>query len=459
MSHRHEQSSERAPRWSAAVSIAVALLCFVIFGDAAPSGAGVQVTRTFPPTAGGVVVFSDQLDTASMTEALFKFAATHYAGAQKLLPPDARHLRRYNSNFIVLHYRLGQGLGYKSPDAHCRLTGSYLQIIDGNWVQEWPGSKVVKPEWFFPWSGKTRVYNCNFGWYLMELNDASWRQWWSGQVVQQLTTNQDDGVFADSYSIPNYGFTWKPSLPGVDATFEAAWAKREHAFTDYMRSTFAGRWKWIPNIGSYITSRDPSDYSNVDGAMIEQFAEYGCHNYLATGDWQLQMNRVLPLVSADKDILAQTYPCGNDVYERLFDLGTYLLVKGNHTYVNLTSYGLSVQWLPEYGVNLGGAVDPLPSNISSYYNSAWRVYVRHYANGLALVNPSTSGSGTFDLGATYYNVVPIGGGVVPPNGVPSGSLSYVATRSFSVCANCGAILLTNAPRPRPPARRRVASRS
>jgi hypothetical protein len=432
------------------------LFLFALAGALLPAAATAQETRTFPPTANGVVVFSDQLDTSSMTEALFKFAATHYAGSQKLLPQDARHLRRYNAGYIVLHYRLGQGLGYRSPDSNCRPTGGYLQIIDGTWVQEWPGNKVVKPEWFFPWSGKSRVYNCNFGWYLMELNDASWRQWWSGQVVRQLKTNEDDGVFADSYSVPNYGFTWKPSLPIVDATFEAAWAKREHDFTDFMRSTFAGRWKWIPNIGAYITSRDPSDYSNVDGAMIEQFAEYGCHNYLATSDWQLQMNRVLPLVSSDKDILAQTYPCGSDVNERLFDLGTYLLVKGNHTYVNLTSYGLSVQWLPEYGVILGSATDPLPANISSDYNTSWGVYVRRYTNGIVLVNPSTSGTGTFALGATYYNVVPSGGGVVPPSGVPTGSLSYVAVGSFSLCAHCGAILLTNPPHARPSSRRRRA---
>lgn len=457
MNHRRGHCAERG--WPIAVLIASALLCFVSFGETPAAGAGVQVARTFPPTTGGVVVFSDQLDPASMTEALFKFAATHYAGSQKLLPEDARHLRRYNAGFIVLHYRLGQGLGYKSPVANCLATGSYLQIIDGTWVQEWPGERNVKAEWFFPWSGKPRVYNCNFGWYLVELNDAAWRQWWSAHVMQQLVTNGDDGVFADSYSIPNYGFTWKPSLPGVDATFEAAWAKREHDFTDYMRSTFAGRWKWIPNIGAYITSRDPSDYSNVDGAMVEQFAEYGCHNYLATSDWQLQMNRVLPLVAADKDIIAQTYPCGNDVNERLFDLGTYLLVKGNHTYVNLTSYGLSVQWLPEYGVGIGTATDPLPANIASDYNASWGVYVRHYANGLVLVNPSTSGTGTFDLGATFYNVAPSGGGVVPPSGIPTGSLSYVAIKSLRLCAHCGAILLGNAPRSRPPAHRRVALRS
>jgi hypothetical protein len=38
----------------------------------------------------------------------------------------------------------------------------------------------------------------------MELDDTGWRAWWSGQLIRQLQDNEDDGVFADSYSIPNY---------------------------------------------------------------------------------------------------------------------------------------------------------------------------------------------------------------------------------------------------------------
>jgi putative glycosyl hydrolase-like family 15 (GHL15) protein len=404
-----------------------------------------SAARQFPQTSNGIYVFSDQLDPSSMNEALFKFAATHYVGSQKLLTPDARHLRRYNPNFLVLHYRLGQGLGFRSPDANCNPTGGYLQIIDGIWSTEWPGAQNVKPEWLFQWSGRPRVYNCNFGWYLMELNDQSWRQWWSSDIIEQLTENDDDGVFADSYSVPNYGFTWKPALPLVDPSFESAWAQREHNFTDYMRGRFAGRWKWIPNIGSRVTTRDPSDYSNVDGAMVEQFAEYGCGSYLATSDWQLQMNRVLPLVSADKDIIAQTYPCGSDVNERLFDLGSYLLIKGNYTYVNFPSYGLLVQWFPEYGIDLGPPADPLPADISAYFVPAYNAYARHYAKGIAIVNPGANSTGAFNLGGTFYLVVPSGGGIVPPNGIAPGSLSYKAVQSLNLCAHCAAVILYNVP--------------
>lgn len=401
--------------------------------------------RQFPDTTNGIFVFSDQLDTGSMTEAQFQFAATHYVGSQKLVRDAARHLRQYNPNYLVLHYRLGQGLGYRIPDANCQPTGGFIQIIDRNWVQEWPGNSVVQPSWFFQWSGQPRVYNCDFGWYLMELNDPGWRTWWSGQVIQQLRDNEDDGVFADSYSIPNYGFNWSPALPVVDAGFESSWAQRERAFTDYMRAQFGARWKWIPNVGAYITTRDPSDYGNVDGAMIEQFAEYGGGSYLAESDWQLQMNRVLSLVALDKIIIAQTYPDGSNINERLFDLGSYLLIKAAHTYVNLLSFDLNVQWLPEYTIDLGAALDPLPADISVSFNPKWNVYVRHYEKGVVLVNPSAKGSGGFNLDQTYYQVIPSGGGIVGTDGTAPGSLSYQPVAHLNLCAHCAAILVNHQP--------------
>jgi len=412
--------------------------------SATPTAIASGSSRTFPDTTNGIFVYSDQFATSGASEAQIQFAATHYAGAQKLLPSDAVHLRTYNPDFLVLHYRLGLALGYRSP-VDCAPTGGYLEIIDGTWVQEWPGSAVVNSSWFFQYGGSARVYNCSWGWYVMELNDTGWRTWWSGQVIQQLTLNQDDGVFADSYSIPNYLGPYTPALPAVDSSFESGWATRMHSFTDYMRGQFAGRWLWIPNVGSWITTRDPSDYSNVDGAMLEGFAEGGNESYYAIGDWQLQMTRALSLVNAGKIVIGQTYPNGSDVNERLFVLGTYLLIKGNRTYVNLESYGQAIQWQPEYGINLGTPLDPVPPNIATLFNTTWNLYVRHYANGMVLVNPTATDSGSIALGGTFYQALPTNGGPVPASGTPPGSVSYSPVRSIDVCSHCAAILLNAAP--------------
>jgi hypothetical protein len=332
-------------RWT--VRLGLCALVATLLGSVAPSPSAAAAAggRHFPSTRSRILVFNDQLNVRSMSEAQMRFAATHYAGAQKLTRSEARRLRRYNANFLVLHYRLGQALGHSPADANGDPTGRHIQIVRGDqWVQEWPGDNVVKEEWFFHWDG-SRVFGRDWGHYLMDLDNPGWRAWWSNQVIRELEANEDDGVFADSYMVPNYGFTWKPPLPTVDAAFEADWARREHAFTDYIRGRFAGRWKWIPNVAGLTTTRDPSDYSNVDGVMIEGFSEGGHGQWFSTSDWELQMDRALGLVRADKIVIAQSFPEVASVEERLFILGTFLLLKGDHCYLNLEVSG-GPEWFP-----------------------------------------------------------------------------------------------------------------
>ena len=410
-----------------------------------PLIARAATARSFPNTSEGIFVFNDQLATWGMTEAQYQFAATHYAGTQKILRDDARHLRQYNPNFLVLHYRLGQALGHSTPDAACQPTTDYFSIIDGNaWVQEWPGEANVQENWFFHYNS-SRVFSCDWGHYLTELNDASWREWWSTQVISQLIANEDDALFADSYSPPNYfgHCAYNPCLPDVDAAFEQQWADREYAFTGYIQSRFASRWKWLPNIGALITSRDPSDYSNLDGAMIEGFAEWGYGNYFDQADWELQQNRLLALIRADKIIIGQTYPDETDVNERLFVLGAYLLIKGRYTYINLDT-AMEPEWFPEYAIDLGSPIDPLPTEIATYLDPTWQVYVRHYAKGMVLVNPSDSAR-SINLGSTYYRVTPVGGGLVPEDGSAPGTLNYTTVTSINLGANQAAIVLKALP--------------
>lgn len=397
--------------------------------------------REFPDTTNGIFVFDDQLDTSSMTDAQFAFAATHFVGTQKVIVSAARRLRQVNPNFLVLHYRLAQALGQAVGGRDCRPGGDPIQIIDGDqWVPEWPGDANVRESWFFHWNGQ-RVFNCMWGHYLMDLNNADWRAWWTSQVIEQLQAEEADGLFADSFSVPNYfgPDAWQPTLPVVDAAFEADWARREHAFTDYVKAQFAGRWKWIPNIGAYVTTRDPSDYSNMDGAMIEGFAFWNSNNYLATGDWILQMNRVLRLVGLDRILIAQSYPETDHPDERLFALGSYLLIKGAHTYVNLETSG-APEWFPEYDLDLGSPLDPLPSDVSALSAPDGVSYQRRYGHGLVVVNPTEQPT-SFGLDGVYLRAVPSGGGPVAADGTAAGSLSYAAVDTVDLAPHSAALLL------------------
>jgi len=398
--------------------------------------------RGFPSTAARILVFNDQLATWSMSEAQYAFAARSYVGTQKVRRSEARHLRQYEPGFLVLHYRLGQALGHSYPQAGCAPGTDMLQIVEGDaWVQEWPGDAQVSESWFFHQGGE-RVFSCSNGHYLADLDDPGWRAWWSSEVTAQLAANEDDGIFADSYSVPNYfgACDWDPCLPAVDATFEAGWAASEHAFTDFIRGELAaGGWKWVPNLGAMITSRDPSDWSNVDGAMIEGFAEWGGGNYFDPSDWALQMNRILPLAAAGKILIAQTYPDAGDVAERMFVLGSHLLVRGARSYVNL-ELGLEPEWFPEYGLYLGRATAPLPATIDAFWDAGRGVYTRAFANGEVFVNPGATPR-SFSLGGTFARAAPSGGGFVPDSGIAPGTLGFVAVSGLSLGANEAAVIV------------------
>jgi hypothetical protein len=126
-----------------------------------------------------------------------------------------------------------------------------------------------------------------------------------------------------------------------------------------------------------------------------------------------------------------------------FFLGTYLLLKGDQTYLNI-DYGGGAQYYPQYQLNLGAATTPLPSNVSSYL---WNgVYRRDFQNGFVLVNPGST-TYSLDLGGTYQQVQGQGGGTLSDSQFDAngqyigGSLSYQNVSSVTLTGGSAAIFL------------------
>jgi len=367
------------------------------------------------PTTTTIGVFSDQLPDG-MPPALVRFAATHYAGAQKLGRATTLALKQQNPRFFAIQYRLALGLG--------RTT----QVRFGDaWKPEWPPRPQER--WFFHWHG-SRVLDKTNGWYLMNVDDGGWRSYYVAKLHQQVATTDADGAFLDSASVPNYfGAVWTPQLPTVDATFESAWSKRISRWLPTVQRSLGV--PVIANAGSWVTTRDRTDYSGVAGVMIEGFA-----TGLAPSDWQLELTRALSLVRKGKIVIAQSYPAAGDVQARMFDLASYLLIKGAHTYVNFP-LGIEVDWLPEYGIDLGAAVDPPGLR---QQNGA---YVRRFAKGLVAVNPGDAPV-TMQLDGAYERVAPEGGGRVPDSGVLPSSWTLTETPdagTLTLAPREGAVLL------------------
>jgi hypothetical protein len=367
------------------------------------------------PTTDSIRVFSDQLPDTLTPEQL-DFAATHYAGAQKLGASLTAALKVRNPSFFMLQYRLGLGLG--------RTT----QIRFGDeWRREWPAHPQAR--WFYRYKG-SRVFQRTWGWYLMNTDDASWRAYYVAQLRKQVATTRADGAFLDSTSVPNtFGpDTFTPRLPPIDVPWELGWTKRIERWLPYVQRRLGK--PVVVNAGSWVTTRDRTSYAGAAGVMLEGFA-----TGLATADWELELTRAVGLVRRGRIVICQSYPDPADVQARMFDLASYLLIKGAHTYVNFGE-GIRVTWFPEYGIDLGAPVDPPGLRRDQ------DVYVRRFAKALVIVNP---GDGTVRYGfATPLNrVTPVGGGAVPDSGrLPAAwSLSTAPTSSVTLGPREAAVLL------------------
>jgi PKD repeat protein len=132
-----------------------------------------------------------------------------------------------------------------------------------------------------------------------------------------------------------------------------------------------------------------------------------------------------------------------------FFLGTYLLLKGDHTYLNI-DYGGGVQYYPEYQLDLGAPAAPPPGEVSGYL---WNgVYRRDFQNGFVLVNPGST-SYTLNLGGSYRLVQGHGGGAMTDAQLDAGghytggSLTYQDVSGVTLAGESAAIFLNPANSP------------
>jgi hypothetical protein len=347
--------------------------------------------RPIPDTGSAVHVWDDQLPD-TMTDAQVRFVARHVDGTQKVSLQTARRLRVVNPGFLVLHYRLGIGDGPVPFRIGNRWASDYAQVRGHD-------------DWFWHQGGQ-RVYQPQWGWYLMN-PDSGWRAYWAARVLHEAALLGDDGVFADSLSVPQYLGADSFSPPLQYFVGEGAWTARVDRFMRYEHRRLHGRLWFVPNAGSWITTRDRTDYSIPDGVMIEGFAEASASSFYALDDWRLEMNRVLGLVRGGRVILAQSYLSAGDLNARGFVLGSYLLVKGSHTFLNMDT-GTRPQWFPEYGVALGPAIGSPRASVDAMRQPGG-LYVRRFAHGLVAVNPD-SATRKLALGTPARLVRPVGGG-------------------------------------------------
>ena len=399
-----------------------------------------SAARPWPDTRFRIVPFSDQLPN-SLNATQRWFAATHFAGTQKMLRSEIQALRVYNTNFLCLHYQLGVGAG----------TPAF--ILGDAWGSDWAFVNA-QSNWFLLNASNQRVHQAQWNWDVMDVRYTNGQAvsgfpaYWISNCLARIRAEEDDCVFADSFTPDSYGFGQShPSHPWLEDVnlCRANWVPNLDQFGRAARQALAGTngFVFLPNLGALVTSWLDLDYGLGHGGMIEGFAFWGPDSYFDPADWELQIDRALALVRSNQIVICQSYPGAGNAQERMFATASYLLIKGNATYLNLLATDdVALEYYPEYTLDLGGARGAFPASASALWNAGWGVFRRDYYNGVVVVNPGASPVSIPNLGATYWRVSASGGGLVNASGNYGGSLAAEAATNLTLPAFSGAVLFT-----------------
>lgn len=404
-----------------------------LHADGAAPDPVLHTRRPYPDTTSRIAVFADQLP-GGLTAEQYRFAATHYAGTQKLTLDQSSAVRAVSPDFLVLHYKLA--MWQSAPRV------SY--ITDGvGWSNDF--DEVTRHEsWFWHNPDGQRVTSSVDGKFLMNIGDPGFRAYWRDVLVRQVQAGDYDGVFFDSAS-PAL-LQWEARSP-VDPRLLRSGAR-------YAKLPELGNRSWIevwnewmadlnrhladrgvpviPNVGGLTTSWDDTDYGVTAGVFCEGYLDPAWN----MADWTAAVDATLALVRRNKIVILQNYVKPSDVDKRMYLLAGYLLVKGSRTYVNY--FETRLDWYPEWALDLGAP----PSAPASARDLRWQgVYRRDYEKGAVIVNP-TAREVTVTLEKRWNRVVPSGGGAVDDAGRTSGSLrTEPVLSSLTLAPKTAAILV------------------
>jgi hypothetical protein len=189
----------------------------------------------------------------------------------------------------------------------------------------------------------------------------------------------------------------------------------------------------IPNVAGLVTTWDNTDYALTAGVFSEGFGE----PEFATSDWKAEVDQLLALVQRDKIVILQGYLSSpSDVAKRRYLMATYLLVKGSRTYVAYFA-GSTLQWYPEWNLDLGPALKTASRTSDLSWNG---IYRRDFAKGVALVNPTTMPVHVV-LESPMKRVDPQGGGTVAADGTVTGQIATTTVTTFDIGAKQAELLL------------------
>jgi hypothetical protein len=230
-----------------------------------------------------------------------------------------------------------------------------------------------------------------------------------------LAKSQDfDGIFWDNVAPEAYDLVSSKCVNASGASScslyggssMTAWQANEYSLVKALgAATSQAGLMTVINDGSGTTSqwKQWGATPGITGQMEESFVGSYLGTSVPYSQWQEEIANEAWSAANGKYEMAMHYdPNQNQESLDTFGLSSMLLAAGERTSYDSTVTGLSAatfDWWPEYtqAQNLGapqGAYTTVTSGGAT-------VYERKFANGIVVVNPTTSGSGSVSLGATY----------------------------------------------------------
>ena len=379
------------------------------------------------------------------------FIAKYLAGSQKNMRLLIDPVKAINPNWHSLHYHLAIW------------NGAAEIIIDNKWTQsEWEYLTNVlynQDPYIFMYAvdkntnRTTWVKDLSWGAYLMNISNETYYQYLLENLVYQCNSTGYESIFFDSFALGVvYSFTranyinlgagsnvpqqfteYKhPQLGGL------TWLQASEEFVSRLNKDLNRRGIWLlPNHGEMRTIWDPLDYALSNGGMLEgvpmppdNSGNIGDASYL--GDWILSLSRTMYLTQKDRVIILQPYTGNmNDLNNRMFVIGEYLMVRGAYTYLNLNMSGQKqASWYPEYEIDLGAPTQTyiIPDTLFTPRKESTDkallnyqegdFFIRRFEKGMVILNPHrTARQYAIPSDRACQMAVISGGGTVPETGI------------------------------------------
>lgn len=319
----------------------------------------------------------------------------------------------------------------------------------GFWEDEWTVLKA-QSSWFLPGPLGAHV-RADWNTFLMNPASAEWQGYVAGRALHELQRGVWTGIRLDVVYEQLDGWT-KNGLPSG--------YKREGFQQDmlsFLRAVKAAAGPAPVQMNGMWPSYDGTlehyraEMAILDGAEIEQFAAHQNRTYQPFTLWKKQVStmmwneRQVPF----KYTQAYGWTGQEDVPKRIYILASYLLGKGQHSYI----YYMDDEWaglyfFPEWRIRIGAAVqtsycDSCLAAVDAYYDASLNLYQREFENGFVLVNPSDSPSGSRTFASPVHLVIPTGSRVPELGG--SGRLEYSVATSVTLQPKSAAIALRSLP--------------